>query len=92
MKEAETYTEVLCGASEELLQALNQTPQRYIPTKVQGCMLGLREKLNKNSSETIEDEAEVLIDELDTISGIPAGIFSYIKNLRSVLDMHRAAS
>lgn len=97
----ETYTEVLCEASEDLLHALNDTPQRYIPARVQGCMLGLRSILNSNeankqikvTSEEIEDGAEELIDELDELSGsVPSYIVSYVRNLRSIIAKRGIAS
>lgn len=104
----ETYTDVLRGASEDLLHALNDTPQRYIPTNIQGCMLGLRKTLYLSkkeveesettikataSSEEIEDEATTLISELDEISGnMPAAIVRYIKNLRTVIAKRGFAS
>ena len=89
----ETYTEVLCGASEDLLHALNEQPQRYIPAIVQLHMLGLRKKLGNTHSDTIEDEAEVLVDELDRLSGsMPASILNYVRNLRAVLNNGNLAS
>ena len=97
----ETYTDVLRGATEDLLHALNDTPQRYIPTEIQGCMLGLRKMLCPEeddtkatvSSDTIEGEATTLISELDGISGyMPSVIVQYIKNLRSVITKRGIAS
>ena len=99
MKE-ETYTEVLCGASEELLHALNDTPQRYIPTNIQGCMMDLRRALESKraekmtiTSEKIEDEAGELVDELNGISGnMPAYIIRYVRNLHTIIAKRGLAS
>ena len=97
----ETYTEVLCEASEDLLNALNGTPQRYIPTRIQGCMLGLRSILNSNrndekvkvTSEEIEDEAGELIDELDELSdSMPSFIINHVRNLRTTIAKRGIAS
>ena len=92
MKE-DTYTEVLCGASEELLHALNDTPQRYIPTNIQGCMMDLRRALESKRAEKIEDEAGELVDELNGISGnMPVYIIRYVRNLHTIIAKRGLAS
>ena len=104
MKEMPT-TEVLCSSTKDLLRVLNQTPQRYLPLEVQDCMLDLWQTLNSKedeekqlieqaiSPETVENEANELLERLDAVSGyIPNNIFNYIKKLQSVLNLRKIAS
>lgn len=105
MKEGTPSTEVLCDRTKDLLLVLGQTPQRYLPQGVQNCMLDLWGSLNSNneennssnstkfSPEIIEDEAEELIEQLDSITGnMPKIIFSYIRKLQTVIQSRRLAS
>jgi hypothetical protein len=97
----ETYTDVLRGASEDLIKELNHTPQRYIPAQTLGCMVSLcgtinpcdEDKKERVTSKDIEGDAKELINSLDVIkSHIPESIQNCIKNLQIVLKTHAQAS
>ena len=97
----ETYTEVLCEASEDLIMALNRTPQRYIPPQTLDYMVSISNTINpcdeaekeKIASKDIEGDAVMLIKSLDAIKAyIPDSINNCIRNLRLILKTNASAS